>query len=585
MNTRKPKTLARWCASIGFLFFSSLAQAAPLVDVLVLYIDAAQQTTSGRDMDARIGSYIEYSNQALKNSNVDMRLRLVGVERVDVNYTYVTSTNLNELRSNRDVALLRQKYGADLVTLINLRQPMSGGYVCGIGYIPGGEPSTGRLASNASTAAFSLVGVDCGLSTFLHELGHNMSLGHSHIQNENGGVWPWARGHGVEGMFSTIMAYPQSYGTRNQLQRLSNPEQATCMDFPCGVHRDHSHGADAARSLNSLAQQVAAFMPTVVEVDQPAPGLCVKDESRGNLIRNGEFDALEGWTTLFNVSRLSQTQLNTTCVDNLLAVNNRSQPYSDAYQDLSDRIVVRRNYHFSAKFGVAGTERDTVQLAFRIREGSQVRYQYLEPVSATSQALTAYQQEFVLDATTQPDEVGLVIYGPQANVDILADELVLVDIGSIVPVQESRIILHERFEREAQGWSSYGSSRTSFSSRAFEGSYSLRNHSRTYSYSGLMREMTGLIDSGVSYEIGTSLYIQDSGTSTGNAGVWIYYVDDRGGNWQRVIDNNIAINRWQAVSGAFMLNPVGNLTQVRLLVAGPRRVAEIYVDDLKVTRQ
>lgn len=564
-----------------------LSHADPVVDVLVLYIGAAQQTQSGRDIDARIASYIEYSNRTFQNSNVNMRLRLVGSERINVDYTHVTSSNLSALRSNREVAQLRQKYGADLVTLLNLRQPMSGGYVCGIAYLPGGSSSTGRLSSNAASAGFSLVGVDCGLNTFIHELGHNMGLGHSHIQNSNGSVWPWARGHGVQGSFSTVMAYPQSYGTRNQLQRFSNPLQRECSGQPCGVDRNQANGADATRNLNSLGAQVAAFMPSVVQVDQPAatPQPCTKPAVDGNLIANGEFNSLEGWSALFGASRLMQRARGGDCVDQMLAVTNRTQPYSDAYQSLSDSVKVNRTYSFNAKFGVSGASRDTVRVALQIREGSRVRYQYLEPISVTSSELTAYGQEFTLDATTQPDNVGLVIYGPQAGVDILADELTLVEVTAANEPAAPTTVLHEGFERQARGWSSFGGSQTAFSTHAFEGSYSLRNHSRSYTYSGPMREVTGLFEAGVSYEITTSVFIQDSGSNSGNAAIWVYYVDDQGGHWQQVLSTPVTTNQWRTVTGSFVIAPVGEITQMRLLIGGPRRSANLFIDELSVIRQ
>lgn len=595
MKSRSTKKRLRLLALAGMLGISGFAQAAPVLDVLVLYIDAAQQTSSGRDMDARIGSYIAYSNQAFANSGVDARLRLVGSEKVNLNYTYVTEANLNALRTNSEVARLRQKYGADLVTLINLRQPMSGGYVCGVGYVPPGDANTGRLYSNASSAAFSLVGVDCGLSTFPHELGHNMSMGHSYAQGSVGGVWPWARGHGVQGLFSTIMAYPQSYGTRNQLQQFSNPQQVKCSGLACGVDQNHREGADAAASLNKLGAQIEAFMPKVVSTDtvadsEPVLPACKKDEPSNNLIANGEFNSLAGWSTLFNLSTLTRAEKRTNCVDSLLAVTNRTQLYSDAYYDLSGKLTVGRDYAFSAKLGVANASRDTVRVALRINENGSIRYQYLNSISVTSNELTAYSDSFRLDATTQPTNVGILLYGPQANTHILADEVALVEVASEAPAAsspapENQTVLHERFEQAANGWSSYGSSRTSFSSHAFEGSYSLRNSSRDYSYSGPIREVTGLIDAGVTYGISASVYARDTSRSTSTARMWVYYVDDQGEHWLEVANAGMPSNTWQVVNGNFNISPIGEITQMRLLIGGPRPFVDLYVDDLTVIRQ
>ncbi|MDV3443917.1 carbohydrate-binding protein, partial [Pseudomonas otitidis] len=50
------------------------------VDILVLYTKDAQALPNGRDMNARIASYIEYANNAFKKSNVNLRLRLVNAQ-------------------------------------------------------------------------------------------------------------------------------------------------------------------------------------------------------------------------------------------------------------------------------------------------------------------------------------------------------------------------------------------------------------------------------------------------------------------------------------------------------------------------
>lgn len=585
----------RLTAAAGLLSLSGVAWSAPVVDVLVLYVDAAQNTSAGRDIDARVGSYIAYSNQAFANSDVDMRFRLVGTEKVNLNYTYVTEANLAALRTNREVAQLRQKYGADLVTLINLRQPVSGGYVCGIGYVPPGDPNTGRLYSNASSAAFSLVGVDCGLSTFAHELGHNMSLGHSYVQSSQGGVWPWARGHGVQGLFSTIMAYPQSYGTRNQVQQFSNPNQAKCVGQACGVSQQHREGADAAVSLNRLGAQIEAYVPQIVTTDSgagnpPALPPCNKDEPEGNLIANGDFNALTGWSSAFKLSRLVQAEVHAHCVDKLLLVDNRTQRYSDAYHDLGATLKVGTEYRFSGKFGIANASRDTVRFALRIEENGRVRYQYLQALSATSSELTAYNDHFRLDAGAQPDRVGLLIYGPQAGVNIVADEVALValvdqavEAPSAAP--EDSAILHDRFEQSASGWASYGGSRTAFSSHAWEGSYSLLNQSRSYSYSGPIREVTGLFEAETAYEVTAGVYVSDRYRTSSSARIWVYYVDDQGEHWLPAANATVSTNVWQEVHGSFHISPVGEITQMRLLVGGPRAFVDLYLDDLKVSRQ
>ena len=133
------------CAAIA-----AVPAAAEVVDVLVLYTPEALVTRNGADINARISSYIAYANMAYQNSQVDMKLRLVGSQLVTVPYERVNEENLASFSRDASVAALREQTGADLVTLLNLRQEMSGGYVCGIGYVSPGRSDTGQFYSNAA---------------------------------------------------------------------------------------------------------------------------------------------------------------------------------------------------------------------------------------------------------------------------------------------------------------------------------------------------------------------------------------------------------------------------------------------------
>ena len=87
----------------------------------------------------------------------------------------------------------------------------------------GGQGNNGTLYSSSQSRMYSISAVDCGLSTFVHELGHNMGLGHSVRQGSVGGVYNDGIGHGVDNNFSTIMAYPQAFGSATQLDYFSDP--------------------------------------------------------------------------------------------------------------------------------------------------------------------------------------------------------------------------------------------------------------------------------------------------------------------------------------------------------------------------
>lgn len=568
---------------------TALAAAPEVIDTLVVYVDDVTQTSSGRDINSRIASYIEYSNQAYLNSDVDIQLRLVGVEALDEPLTYVESANLQALRNNAQVAAWRQQYGADLVTLINLRKPMSGGYVCGVGYVPSGDPQTGTLYSNAPSLAFSLVAVDCGYNTFIHELGHNMSLGHSYAQNSVGGMFPWARGHGEQGLFSTIMAYPQSFATGNQLQQFSSPDQVRCEGLACGIDKGKADGADSVSNLRSVARQVAAFTPSVkrpagegtsgVQTELP---VCAKPELEGNLLEEGDFNSLTPWSSFRNAGSLSQHLVEVECGrDHVLHVSNRTQFYSGPFQGLSTDVEAGTEYRLTAKFAIAaGATRDNIRPAIQIQDDNGTHYQYLPPLSIVAGDFTRYDESFILESTGNLQRASLLIYGPQAEVEFYADEVKLVEAAQ---PSTQEYLVDEGFENGAIGWGAYLLTDVQFSNNASEGNYSLLSTSRTFWYSGPGFSAHGALQPGQQYQASVDVYLENAALSNDSAQLWAYFVDERGGRWQKLAHQSVSTHAWHQLSASFSINASGPLTQLRLHVFGPEAATNIFIDNLRIT--
>lgn len=473
-----------WLAGLSLAMGSSLTLASQ-VDVLVLYTGEAAGTTSGQDIEARIVSYVEHANQAYRNSDVDIQLRLVGTEQAEGDYGGVDGTVLGRFRSDSNVARLRQQYGADLVALISTPQRTAGGYVCGVGYQPGGNESTGRFYSNAAAYGYSMTGVSCGYNTFVHELGHNMSLGHSPAQNSFGSVFPWGRGHGVSGLFSTVMAYPQSYGTRNHLAQFASPDQNRCEGQPCGTDPSRSDGADAVTALNQLAAQVADFMPTAViddgnpdeeepdtgnpddggnpdsgdnpddggdpdNGDQPGDGdgsgsdgdtggndgdngsdpgdlpVCDKPElAENNLIRGPDFNDLSPWSSFNNAASLTTASISASCGrDNLLLVTDRSGYYGGPVQEIEGGLEAGAEYRVSAKMALAGTDgRDAVRVSLELTDSEGTRFQDLPELSVTANELSGYNETFTVAGEVDIRRARLLIAGPDEGIDFVVDEV------------------------------------------------------------------------------------------------------------------------------------------------------------------
>ena len=217
-RTCAPAAWRGWLRTIDFM--GRLCEAGPdvTIDVAVFYTPAARDAAGGTaEIEAAIDLMVAETNQAYALSGVDHRLALV--ERSEVPYTETGDSRLDLQRIDLPqdghldgVHALRDRVGADLLHLI-----VSRGNYCGVAFMPG-------------TGVSGLTKLDCGASTFAHELGHNMGLLHDRYEQHHGeGV---ARGTGshpaygyvnqrrfdagvLSGGWRTIMAYPTQCGDAN----------------------------------------------------------------------------------------------------------------------------------------------------------------------------------------------------------------------------------------------------------------------------------------------------------------------------------------------------------------------------------
>ena len=237
-----------------------------IIDLMAVYSSDAVDLY-GRQVTTRINQLISVSNQVFQDSGIGITLRPVYYHQADYPSAGVDMhQQLGELTAGshpafRDLASLRQRYGADLVAMF--RPLGEGNPLCGLANL-GGHRSLGDFtAFNDKAYAYSLIGIDCGVSSVLaHELGHLMGLTHSRRENGEGGTFPYATGHGVDGHFATVMANPADFNASVRVPLFSSPS-LTCLGRPCGVnHQDQDRGADAVRTLNLVRFQIADYMPT-----------------------------------------------------------------------------------------------------------------------------------------------------------------------------------------------------------------------------------------------------------------------------------------------------------------------------------
>lgn len=233
------------------------------VDVLAVY----PQSLANQSPLARLANMEQYANKALENGQAEVRFRVVHIEEIDFPDAKTDVATLQSLQKNSDVRALRSKYGADLVIMLTPTYPY-----CGVGYVP--RAYNGQIHSFYKDYGYSIVGHYC-TSSFAHELGHNMTLGHSHEQGSTGGMYSWGRGHGVHESFVTTMAYNSAYSSDTKfaprLQIFSTPHVEGCAGHACGQHKHEVDGADAVHALNEAAKQISQWYESrVAEVNPNA---------------------------------------------------------------------------------------------------------------------------------------------------------------------------------------------------------------------------------------------------------------------------------------------------------------------------
>ena len=269
-------------ASAGAAFVSGDARTASdnpgFIDVLVVYTSEVKGKRGGEASTlSMIDAAIAESNQAYQNSQIGLRLRLVGTAEVDYAGGGDLGVDLAAIRSTSDgkmdeIHALRNSLGADLVALVVETDPK----YCGMAYV-----ITNPSNPATSASGFSVVKRTCMTSySFAHELGHNMGLQHDWYMTASPGAYRYSHGHiDLDGGFRTIMSYSNLCAdqgrTCTRIAYFSNPGVRSG-DRPTGVPSGTSQSctpgnasnphcdAESARSVNNVAQAVANFRSSLL---------------------------------------------------------------------------------------------------------------------------------------------------------------------------------------------------------------------------------------------------------------------------------------------------------------------------------
>ena len=276
------------------------------IRLLVVYTPAAATSsycTNKGGINVVIGNMIALGNLCLSNSLTDITLELAYSAQVDYVENNNMNTSLSRLQNPTDgdmdeVHTLRKQYGADLVQLLTTDDDSGG-----LGYTL--SNTAGNCNYGFSVCWVTQVGDDYPCS--VHELGHNMGLGHGaqHINNPATGIFSYSYGWTWNGTTSvnkggtpttkkgSVMTYwsGDNYADGipcHNVPYFSNPG----VSYEGGATGDAAL-ADAARSLREMKHVIANYSERLLNLPDIPTNIVVSNPT--------DFGATFSWDACENV--------------------------------------------------------------------------------------------------------------------------------------------------------------------------------------------------------------------------------------------------------------------------------------------
>jgi hypothetical protein len=254
------------------------------LDVMVLYTRAALAEAGGApELRLEIQSGIDALNTSLINSQIGARAVLVDVEPYAFQEGGLIGEELRRVIHDPEAARLRRRSGADVVQLVVATAGQNAEGVAA-------QMARADLGPAVAPRAYSVVTRESLTSLVpAHEIGHNLGCDHDPPDADyppSLASWPYAYGHYVDGLFSTVMSYtdPCQRGCP-PVPNFSNPGIAI-QGQPTGIAglRDNHLTIENDRNI------VAAFMTP--QSCAPGPGILC--------LGRGRFKVEAVWENQFN---------------------------------------------------------------------------------------------------------------------------------------------------------------------------------------------------------------------------------------------------------------------------------------------
>jgi len=216
-------------------------------DMMVVYSSATENLTP--DIVSQIKLAVSLANTAYFNSQINTRMRLVYIKKVDYTETNNFNTELTRLASgtdgfNDDIQIEKATYRADFVAFVS--SIVAG--LCGLAQLGQNPPHASRVYSVTETTCITN-------HTFAHEVGHN--LGNDHA-SPGSGIFAFSHGFFNNGggtmNYRTIMSTSNECAGCPRQNFFSNASQTFA-----GVTSGDSSTADVRHSINIVASAVSEY--------------------------------------------------------------------------------------------------------------------------------------------------------------------------------------------------------------------------------------------------------------------------------------------------------------------------------------